>query len=922
MRRMNRLLRRTALPLGFAVAFIALLLMVSPASAQEPTAAESGTSLHPGVNLIGWVGEPMPVAQLFREIPQLEAVWVWDAELDEWVVAGRDAPEWLGGLRQVKAGMGLRMQLSGDAPVIWDRSTEPTRGLVKLRTGWNLVAWSGADGASIDDVVKGIGWSLRSVRRWDAATQQWATWTSPERSAQVIADTNGGEEAESPGVRRGEALWVNVSRSVNWLQPTDILPRLVFPGGASEELQARVREDLEAVLSYFKDQYGIQMDPGTTILVPKDVESLLQSDDYDGDSARTRAQWNLTGGWAGDPIVLKQDFWGRVPGRAENATGRYTLTHEYFHNLQSELRDGYAPTWLVEGTAEWAETEHRVIDGSATWHDVRKVTQSIMITAGPSPTLPSTELGNGVWQYTLGWLATDLLTADIEPDSWIEFWRRMTSTEIGPHGRWASSLDWRTAFEEVFGMPVADFYVRFASWQREQVQRNAATPTYSDGDAHWIRGRVTGEGGAPVASVFVNAVRVEGETKVGWDRRAETDDDGAFSVRVFGEGEYDLSVDIDDCTVFYYFPDQLNLVRDVIQSVEVAQSDVRGVEIRLPPNTCDRSQHRIHGRVIGPNAEPLANLWVGASTYFWNPAVWQRTASDGSFSAIVSRGDEYYLQIHLADGCSVLFAEGDGIATRPDDAISIRVVDSDIDGVLVQVPAEACIQQIRGHVQDSNGAGLRNISRVSAWLGDAEYTDLEPASDGEFVITVPVDGAYSLSVTAEDCRIMYYSRDGLTTNRAEAWLFNVNGRHVETLPRQAPPGACVEQSDDAVEEVEETTTVEAWENTATLKIAATQLADGRLELGVELENGERLLPSERFFPTDAVVGQWWASSDVEVGGVAVGRISARLETASRIELGFLAADGERRLPTGRFTPRSWSVGRWLSSTEFEVPWPE
>ena len=63
-------------------------------------------------------------------------------------------------------------------------------------------------------------------------------------------------------MRRGEALWVEVSRSVNWLQPTDILPRLVFPGGASQALQSRVREDLEAVVSYFGTQYGHPGGPG------------------------------------------------------------------------------------------------------------------------------------------------------------------------------------------------------------------------------------------------------------------------------------------------------------------------------------------------------------------------------------------------------------------------------------------------------------------------------------------------------------------------------------------------------------------------------------------------------------------------------------------------------------------------------------
>ena len=236
MRPPNPTLRRLTLPLAAASA--ALLITAGLANAQEP-ATETGTTLHPGVNLVGWTSETAPVSQLFDEIPQLESIWAWDAELDDWIIAGRNAPEWLGGLGRVTAGMGLRLVLGGEESFLWQRSTEPTRGLVKLRTGWNLVAWSGADGALIEQVAKGIGWSLRELRRWNAASQQWTTWTSPKRSAQLIATSTTdqgatGEEAEPPTVQRGEALWVNLARSVNWLQPTDILPRLIFPDGASE----------------------------------------------------------------------------------------------------------------------------------------------------------------------------------------------------------------------------------------------------------------------------------------------------------------------------------------------------------------------------------------------------------------------------------------------------------------------------------------------------------------------------------------------------------------------------------------------------------------------------------------------------------------------------------------------------------------
>ena len=386
-----------------AAMLAALLLTIALANAQEPPESQTATRLEPGINLIGWVGESTSTSQLFREIPQLETIWAWDAELDDWIVAGRGAPEWLGGLGRVRAGMGLRLILGGEEPFVWERSTEPTSGLVELRTGWNLVAWSGANGAPLEQVAKGIGWSLRELRRWDAANQQWAVWTSPERSAQLIAASAAdqgasGEEAEPVTVRRGEALWVNVARSVNWLQPTDILPRLVFPGGASDELQARVREDLEAVLSFYGQQYGIQAEPDFTIYVAKDADALIQAQKDDGDEidaagdASIRARWDRSGGWAGGNVVVKQASWREDLSTSDIAWARYTLTHEYFHILQRQLSDGRAGQWLVEGTASWAEDDHQTIDGSSMWEDAREGRVSAVTESTPS--LRSTESDN------------------------------------------------------------------------------------------------------------------------------------------------------------------------------------------------------------------------------------------------------------------------------------------------------------------------------------------------------------------------------------------------------------------------------------------------------------------------------------------------------------------------------------------------
>ena len=433
-----------------AAALAALSLTIALANAQEPPESQTATRLEPGINLVGWVGEPTSTSQLFREIPQLESIWSWDAELDDWIVAGRGAPEWLGGLGRVRAGMGLRLILGGEEPFVWERSTEPTRGLVELRTGWNLVAWSGADSAPLEQVAKGIGWSLRELRRWNAANQQWTTWTSPERSAQLIATSATdqgatGEEAEPVTVRRGEAFWVNTARFVNWPQPTDILPRLIFPGGASDELQTRVREDLGSVLSFYGQQYGIQANPNFTVYVAKDVDALIQAYgqaygelDADGE-ASIRALWNRVGGWAGGRIVVKQASWPENLSASDISWARYTLTHEYFHILQGQLSDPRASQWLVEGTASWAEDDHQVIDGSSMWEDAREDRVSAITESTPS--LRSTESENAGWHYTLGWLAVDRLTAAAGGGSYIEFWRRLASAKIDPYGRRLASAE-------------------------------------------------------------------------------------------------------------------------------------------------------------------------------------------------------------------------------------------------------------------------------------------------------------------------------------------------------------------------------------------------------------------------------------------------------------------------------------------------
>ena len=104
-----------------------------------------------------------------------------------------------------------------------------------------------------------------------------------------------------------------------------------------------------------------------------------------------------------------------------------------------------------------------------------------------------------------------------------------------------------------------------------------------------------------------------------------------------------------------------------------------------------------------------------------------------------------------------------------------------------------------------------------------------------------------------------------------------------------------------------------------LRVVVRLADDGRLEHGVQLADGERILPSARFLPADAPVGSWRVSGDVEVQGSVIGNIRARHVAGGRSEVGFIGADGEAITPDIAYLPADAPVGVWFRSSEIEVP---
>ena len=115
------------------------------------------------------------------------------------------------------------------------------------------------------------------------------------------------------------------------------------------------------------------------------------------------------------------------------------------------------------------------------------------------------------------------------------------------------------------------------------------------------------------------------------------------------------------------------------------------------------------------------------------------------------------------------------------------------------------------------------------------------------------------------------------------------------------------------------------------RIVARRLADGRVEFGWHPTRGTfgfqdpagwlRILPTQRYFPTDARVGRWLRSSPVEFRGETIGRINARRLSDGRIEFAFTPTGGQRIAPPQRYFPADARVGRWLRSTEITISPP-
>lgn len=749
---------------GLAI-FVVSLTVFASVSVRANDSDVTSTTLKPGLNYIGWVGEPLAASSLFRQIPSANLIYTWDAASRSYRHAVRDMG---GSLETVEPGMALRIHVDGRRSVQWERSSVPAKGSVTLYKGVNWVSWLGRDKWPLDQVARGIGTSLISIRVGDR------TWPAPFDDS--VDDL--------PTLRRGDAVEVTVSRDSLWLQPTGILPKILFLGDPPQDVRDKFTVDARRVLDLFADVFAIETDfSDTTLLMFYTVEAALEHE-ASGEHPHIGAQ----PGWLRNKLLNSSQTsvfpwgvhmtlcpWDVRQAESCNARGITTFLHEWFHVIQYQFGAARwnAPrvttAWIEEGAAMWAE-----------WllpDDLREVPYQedrqtrIDQAARSSVTLKSVEQHNHHWAYRLGPLASEQLAELSNPEAHIEYLRRFQPQLTGRGRHWVTTPTWQEAFEGAFGLTPSAFYRSFEAW-RATLPVPDVRYDYEQGDVP-LTGTIRYRDGTAATGLQVFATPVRDGFSIGIERNTLVDDEGFFSIEVAPRTLQRITVRHDGCT--------LQLTHDGLSAGWVKDGQHRDLDpgnlpelalvvsegacgqdpdVRISLLRLRNDERRIE---ISLNSED-GQQWISA----------QASGAD-SYSVSVPEDGRYRIRV-LVGGCHLWYHHG-GLVASQQDAALLELSETTVS-IESRIPADLCLRTISGRLVREDSSPIPQAT-IFAVRGAASGHALSDA-DGDFNITVPDSGSYTLHFTHDGCLISHAS-SGATSDWRSATPFEVDDEDVEGI---------------------------------------------------------------------------------------------------------------------------------------------
>lgn len=666
---------------GLAAVVVTLLLAgltVASAHDTETRRAASRTDmLQPGDNFVGWVAEPKPVAELFAEFPQISLIYTWDPAARLYRTASRENG---GTLVALEPGEAATIRIDSDQALEWERPLVPAKGMVPLSRGVNWVTWVGRDEWPLDQVVRGIGTSLISIRVGDK------TWPAPLDASLT----------DAPVLRRGDALEVTVSRDLRWLQPTGTLPKIHRVGTVSASCYSQYSEWLSRTVDYISTKFGVEADPSQLAIYLWDGDlAALENDTVSYHIAR-QLRW-----LAGPGSTVAADI--GIPYRCRSAGSKATrdadqsnVTHEYFHIVQCQLAATCTtskynePAWLAEGTAFWAEIEHGYRSPPTTPSHI-----SLRLTEGRTY--------NGR-EYSLGRLATLMLVEDVGVDAVLEFWRLLVPQATGPGGHWRSIPHWRSSFLEAFDVSVEDFYTRFEVTQRQMRDDNNMTPPTRSHITR-VTGRVDDEDGEGISGVTVLL-----ETASRNSSRAISDASGSFALDVDGRAHQHIGVFPTTGCGMWLTEYGWSASRTEAQAVHPAKWRTETLDLTVPRKMC---ASRIEARIVTTNGQPVrgAMVWISGGEWYQQVLSDESGLISLSVPIVEDAGlsvEDYVVNVWPRQDCWGSIGSG-GVSIVESRLVPIPERSGVLLAVDVEIQDGFCTDIVEGQLVDSHGVGMHHV---------------------------------------------------------------------------------------------------------------------------------------------------------------------------------------------------------------------
>ena len=198
----------------------------APADAQTEVAETRTVALDPGWNLAGWTGPDTPLAAAIADIIDVtEAAAAFDARPQSFRTWNASAPAFLNTLDALVQGEAVWLLVT--VPVQWVQPVVADRTPLGLRSGFNLVTWTGPSGLEPADTFAGIATDLAAAFAFDKPSETFTSF-GPSRPA-FLNDL-------APLIY-GDGFWVLMDAPASWAQPASPAPVVVALDDGSATLE-------------------------------------------------------------------------------------------------------------------------------------------------------------------------------------------------------------------------------------------------------------------------------------------------------------------------------------------------------------------------------------------------------------------------------------------------------------------------------------------------------------------------------------------------------------------------------------------------------------------------------------------------------------------------------------------------------------